>query len=200
MSSGTMRRSARRWPAVSTRSASSAPEVSVASVRVSETVRTAIDRGWNSGVSVKMPPRFRTRLRLARILHRGPRMMADLQRLGVRWSESCSRGSVLNFSHFFGGDSNQSSCYAGLGSIKIPSTCQKSFSSHINGNQHRDVLCFTSLGLKLTFVMHRTSILLVLNTFISCRATRPVYLGIQRLHHGALCELPETAQDSVFSK
>src|SRR5690606_9182541 len=47
-SSLTMRFSASRWPLAVTRSTRSAPDLSVASVRVSETVSTAIDSGRNS--------------------------------------------------------------------------------------------------------------------------------------------------------
>src|SRR5690606_36632062 len=44
-----MRFSASRWPAATMRSASSAPDLSVSSVRVSDTVSTAIDSGRNAG-------------------------------------------------------------------------------------------------------------------------------------------------------
>src|SRR5690606_23854162 len=63
-----MRFSAIRWPLDVARSARSAPDLSVSSVRVSDTVRTAIASGRNSRSSVLIE-RFRGGLRVESRLH-----------------------------------------------------------------------------------------------------------------------------------
>ncbi len=91
-SSRTMARAASSWPAAAMRSASVSPERSSAAVRVSETVSTAIRKGWN-GTGLVNSPGHRTDAfgRLALGFGRGAGSTS-----GQRFSASaCSDGLVL---------------------------------------------------------------------------------------------------------